>query len=95
MTTPTLPAELIEEVAEAISIWTYATTVGHTDCLPWLEMLETDRNTYRRSATAALSTPSIVAMREENERLKAQLVTRNDFLARHYAALSPKDGPHD
>lgn len=41
---------LVESVARAISQRTYATTVGHSDCLEWEDMRESDRNTYRRAA---------------------------------------------
>lgn len=49
----------VERVARAISTYTYATTEGHSDCLEWEDMRESDRNTYRRAASAALA-----AMRE-------------------------------
>jgi len=45
----------VERVARAISTRTYATTAGNTDCFEWEDMLETDRETYRTAATAAIA----------------------------------------
>jgi len=85
--------DLTERVARAISAHTYATTVGHSDCLEWEDMRETDRNTYRRAASAAIAAARPAILEEAAHKVSLCFTGPTAFvgseLAERIRALDP------